>query len=247
MGEIEIFSYLLILVEYLPVTLAIFIGAMLVGSVIGVSFALSRVYKVPVLRWIVIGIVSYVRGVPVLVQLMLTYYFLPQALEAIGIPAGNWPAFAFVVAAYGIYAGVQFSEAIRGAIGSIPKGQMEAAYTIGMTGRQVLIRVIAPQALLIALPDVSNIMLIGLKSTSLAFTVGVMDMVGRGQALASQTLKSVQVSVALCIVYYIIAVLMEKGFKRLEQRLSVHLSRNQQKTQAEKSSKRQGFFGFVKS
>ena len=214
-----IFSYIPTLLDYLPVTLGIFGSAITTGIMLGIFFALVRVYRIPVLRYLVIVFVSYVRGVPLLVQLMLSYCVLPGLLETIGIPGNDLPAIGFVICAYGLHAGVNISEAIRGAIASIPRGQIDAALSLGMTNWQILRRIIFPQAVFIVLPDFCNIMLNGLKSTALAFTVGVGDMVGRGQALGAQTLRNFEVFLALSVIYYVLTVLLESGLKLLENRL----------------------------
>lgn len=112
------------------------------------------------------------------------------------------------------------SEILRGAINSIPRGQIDAAFSLGMTNIQILARVIAPQAFLVALPDFGTLLLVALKSTSLAFSVGVMDMVGRGQALSAYTMRSFEVFLALSFIYYAMTLLFETGFRYMEKRLT---------------------------
>lgn len=212
----SIWRFIPILLEFLPITLVIFASATLFGCISGVFLALARVYNVPVASQAAVVLVSYTRGTPILVQLMLTYYILPGLLTALHIPGANLPAIGFVIAAYGLYTGANLSEILRGAIASIPRGQIEAAFSLGMSNWQILRRTIAPQALAVALPDTCTIFLIGLKSTSLAFSVGVMDMVGRGQALGAQTMRSFEVFLALSLIYYAMTLLLEAAFRWFE-------------------------------
>jgi len=208
-----VWRFLAPLLSFLPVTLGIFAGGAVLGLVAGLVLAVCRVYRLPGLSSLAWLVVSYARGVPVLVQLMSAYYILPQWL---GPRAEAVPAIAFVIAAYGLYLGANFSEAFRSAIGSLDRGQLEAASSIGMTPWQTFRRVVLPQAAAAALPDTGNILLVGLKSTSLAFSVGIMDMVGRGQALGAQTMRSFEVFVALSIIYYTMSLMLEWLLRRAD-------------------------------
>jgi L-cystine transport system permease protein len=215
----EMIRYIPILLEFLPVTLQIFASAALIGCAVGIALALARIYRLPVLRHLAVVLVSYTRGTPVLVQLLLTYYVLPGFLFSFGAATRDLPAIVFVVAAYGLYMGANISEILRAAAAAIPRGQIEAAFSLGMTNWQILRRTIAPQALIVAWPDFGTILLIGLKSTSLAFFVGILDMVGRGQALGAQTMRSFEVFLALSFIYYALTLLLEAGFRLVEARL----------------------------
>jgi L-cystine transport system permease protein len=216
----DMVRFIPILLAFLPVTLQIFFSAALLGCLGGVALALARVYRVPVLRGVAAFMVSYTRGVPILVQLMLTYYIMPGFLTALDLPGADLPAIGFVITAYGLYMAANCSEILRGAIGSIPHGQIDAAFSLGMTSRQILCRIIGPQALLVAMPDLGTLLLVGLKSTALAFSVGIMDMVGRGQALGAQTMRSFEVFLALSLIYYALTLLFETGFRRIEKYLA---------------------------
>jgi L-cystine transport system permease protein len=204
------------LLAYLPVTLLIFALASVLGLVLGVLLVLPRLYRVPGLATLAVVVVSYTRGTPILVQLMVAYYILPAWLGAMGWKIAEAPAIYFVMAAYGLSMGAYFSEVLRAAINSVDRGQIEAATTIGMNAWQILWRITLPQAVVIALPDSCSILMTGLKSTSLAFTVGVMDIVGRGQALGAQTMRNFEVYVALALIYYVLNLLIEFLFQYLE-------------------------------
>lgn len=195
-------GFLPILLAFVPVSLSIFAGASLLGLLGGLLLACVRSYHMPGLSQLAWLVVSYARGVPILVQLMIAYYILPQWL-------GDWtdtlPPMAFVILALGIYLSANFSEIFRSAMDSLDHAQIEAAQSIGMSTWQAWQRVVLPQTIAAALPDTGNLLLVALKSTSLAFAVGVMDIVGRGQALGAQTLRNFEVYLALAIIYYVLS------------------------------------------
>jgi L-cystine transport system permease protein len=111
---------------------------------------------------------------------------------------------------------------MRGAINSVDKGQTEAAYSIGMSGKQTFTRIVLPQALVVAFPNFGNLVIGSLKDTSLAFTIGVMDMMGRGDTIIAATAHAVEVYIALAIIYYLVAIILEKFFVKSEQKLQKH-------------------------
>ena len=106
---------------------------------------------------------------------------------------------------------------MRGAVNSVGKNQSDAAYSIALTKRQTFVRVIFPQAMYQALPNFGNTIIGFLKDTSLAFTIGVMDMSGRGETLISSSNHSLEVYVSLAIIYYLTAILLEKLFSKVSQ------------------------------
>jgi L-cystine transport system permease protein len=122
----------------------------------------------------------------------------------------------FVIITYAISNGAGFAEIFRGAIGAVDYGQTEAAYSVGMTANQNFFRIVFPQAIRIAFPNMANSVIGSLKDTSLAFTIGVMDMVGRGDTLIASTAHALEVYISLSIIYYAVVLLFEKIFSRLE-------------------------------
>jgi L-cystine transport system permease protein len=110
---------------------------------------------------------------------------------------------------------------LSAAIQGVDAGQSEAALSIGMTGIQMYRRVILPQAYHIALPEFGNNVVTILKNTSLAFTVGVIDMVGRVQAISARTHHRLEGYVGVAVVYFFICMGLEKFFSRIEKRSRV--------------------------
>jgi L-cystine transport system permease protein len=203
----------------LPVTLSLVLVSMAAGIVLGVIASLIRLNKVPLLYQITgIGI-SFLRGTPIIVQLFVVYFGVPFLLSKIGVNAARWNKFIFVNVTYALNTSAFISEIVRGSILSIDPGQREAALSCGLTPFQAFKRVVAPQALLIALPSFSVSLLSLLQNTSLAFTIGIVDMVGQVRAIAIRTLHVLEGYVAVAIIFVVLSFLINALFARVEKRL----------------------------
>ncbi|MEK8128746.1 amino acid ABC transporter permease [Paenibacillus filicis] len=209
------------LLSYLHITLFILAAALLLGLLIGFIIVIPRLYQVPVLNRLVMIYVSFIRGTPILIQLVLVYYGLPELLHLVHIDVTNVGAIVFVIITYGLHIGAYVSEIVRSAVLSIDRGQLEAAYATGMTGRDAFIRIVLPQALVIALPNFGNLVISSMKDTSLAFSLGVMDMVGRAETLLT-TNHFLEIYMSLAIIYYAICIVLERLFAAGEKRLMRH-------------------------
>ncbi|AZN42812.1 amino acid ABC transporter permease [Paenibacillus albus] len=220
-----VFQFIPKLLHTLGTTLFIVAGAMLLGLLFGFIAALPRLYKVPVLQRISQVYASFFRGTPILIQLFLFYYGLPEVLKLIGLDLSKAPVLFFVILTYGLHIGSYVSETIRSAVTSVDRGQVEAAYAIGMTGYQAFTRIVMPQALGIAVPVLSNVLIGLLKDTSLAFTLGVMELTGKSQTLASVTRHFIESYIALALVYLVISMILERLLLVAERRLLRHEKR----------------------
>lgn len=211
-----IIEFIPTLVHYLGVTLQILAASIFLGLILGVAAAIPRLFKIPLLNQVVILYVSFIRGTPIIIQLFLIFYGLPAVLMLFNIDISKLEAIYFVIITYAISNGASFAEIFRGAIRAVDYGQTEAAYSVGMTARQNFFRVVFPQAIRIAFPNMANSVIGSLKDTSLAFTIGVMDMVGRGDTLIASTAHALEVYISLSIIYYAVVLLFEKIFSKLE-------------------------------
>ncbi|KMY49155.1 amino acid ABC transporter permease [Peribacillus loiseleuriae] len=207
------------LISYLHITLLILVAAVAIGLIIGVTIALIRIYKVPAFNRLALIYISFMRGTPILIQLFLIYFGLPALLTLVHIDVSRANPLLFVAITYGLSCGASFAEIIRGAVNGVERGQTEAAYSIGMNEKQMLVRIILPQALAMAFPNFANSVIGSLKDTSLAFTIGVMDMVGRGNTLIASSLHALEVYMTLSIIYYGVVLCLEKGFSLSEKKL----------------------------
>jgi len=216
-----IFQYLPQLLSRLHITLLIVLSATIIGLVLGIILALFRVYKVPVLNQISIIYISFMRGTPILVQMFIVFYGLPMLLMKIGININRWDKLYFVIITYGLNTAAFKAEMIRAAIANIPVGQVEAAYSVGMTKLQAFSRIIAPQSVIIILPTL-GITLVGLlQDTSLAFTLGIIDVMGKVNAIAANTYRSLEGYVSAAIIFFVLSILLEQLFSRIEKKLHI--------------------------
>ena len=159
------------------------------------------------------------------IQLFIFYFGLPSLLYPVFLPFGininqADPIF-FVIATYAISSAAFLSVMLSAAIRGVDAGQTEAALSIGMTRGQMFRRVIAPQAYHIAQPELGNNIVTNLKNTSLAFTVGVIDMVGVISSIAARTQHSLEGYVGVAVVYFVLCTLLEKLFSGIEKKYRV--------------------------
>jgi len=185
-------------------TLLITAVSMTFGLIIGLLVALARLTGNKVLSSFARVYVSVIRGTPLLVQIFIIYYGLPD----IGITFGPLTA-AFISLSINI--GAYLSETFRGAIISIPKGQMEAALSIGMSYNQAMRRIILPQAARVAIPPMGNTFIGILKETSLVSVITVTELLRASQLLISKHLVVMPFYIAIAIMYWV----MSTGFSIL--------------------------------
>lgn len=210
---------------YLPVTLYILTLSLFFGFVLGLFLALPRIYNIPIVNQLAKVYISFFRGTPIMVQLFIVFYGIPALTGLIGIDTSKMDPFYAAVATYALSNAAAAAEIIRAGVGSVDKGQTEAAYSIGLSGSQAFRRIVLPQALVQAFPNMGNMVISSLKDTSLAFSIGVMDMSGRGQTLITSSNHSLEVYIALSIVYYAVAVLFEWLFQVAEKRIKKNQTR----------------------
>ncbi|WP_315067890.1 amino acid ABC transporter permease [uncultured Clostridium sp.] len=209
------------LLSRLHVTLLIVLSATIIGLFLGSILALFRVYKIPILNHITIIYISFIRGTPILVQMFIVFYGLPMLLMLVGININRWDKLYFVIVTYGLNAAAFNAETIRAAITSIPEGQAEAAYSVGMTKLQTFLRIIAPQSIIIILPTF-GIGLIGLfQDTSLAFTLGIIDVMGKVNTIAASTYRSLEGYVSAALIFLVLSILLEQLFSLIDKKLQI--------------------------
>ena len=188
----------------------------LVFSVIlGFGLAASRYYNLPVLKQFAIVFTSFFRSTPFIAQLFIFYYgFATFSTTIRNLPA-YWAAVMVLSVSFAAYMG----ENIRGAIMSVEKGQFEAGISIGLTSWQTIYRVIIPQAARVAIPGMVNSFANLFKSTSLAFTVGILDMTSAAKNEVNLTYRYLEGYLALLIVYWVILASVELLQGKLEKHM----------------------------
>ena len=194
-----------ILIVKLPITFEIVAVAFTLGFLLALLIATARIKKIPVLNQILTVFISFERGTPLLVQMLVVYYALPIVLKTFfGIDSRRWEKIIFVDLALILNQGVFLGEIFRGAILSIPKGQREAAIACGFSEFNAFVRIVLPQAVRVALPS-TGLTLIGLfQETSLVFMIGVIDIIGRASALGATTGHSLESYIIIAVIFVLI-------------------------------------------
>lgn len=214
------------IVARLPITIGIAVGSLIISLFIGLTTALIKIYRVPVLKTISACYVSFIRGTPLLVQIYLVFYGIPKVIYFIQTEYG-WlqnvdvniiPPEIYALLAFSINLGAYLSETIRSAIESVDRGQFEAAKAIGMSPTQMMLKIIFPQALAVAIPNLGNMFISTIKDTSLVFIIGVIDIMGQAKILGSRGLAFFEVYIAVSIVYWIVCIVVERLLVIVEKR-----------------------------
>lgn len=184
------------------------------GLVIGVVVCAMRLSGSRLARGIGALWVSFLRGVPLLVQLLLMFYLLP----VIGIDV---PPLVAAVVTVGICASAYISEIWRGAIGALPGGQTEAAQAIGMGPATIWRRIILPQAVVMSLPALVNELILLVKASSLVSVVGILELTRASQAQAATTFRPLEVYLAAACIYLAINLCLAALGRWLEHRMAI--------------------------
>ncbi len=210
-----------VILGYVPLTIGMAMAAMVGALVLASLMAVERVVRVPVLDLFVQLFISFFRGTPLLVQLFLFYYGLPQILPALAGINGVTAAIIGLTLHFSAY----MAESIRAAILGVDRSQWEAAQAVGMTQTQSMRRIILPQAARIAAPTLVNYFIDMIKSTSLAFTLGVTEMMGATQKEAAGSFLYFEAFLVVAVLYWAIVEMLSFLQKRLERRLNKALAR----------------------
>ncbi len=213
------------ILPYLPLTLGLAFLSAGLGLILGFLVALARYFRVRVLSPLCKVYVSFIRGTPMLVQLFLVYYGIPILLEGINASWGTSfnvngiPRLVFAAVAFSLNCGAYMSETIRSAMLSVDAGQMEACYSVNMTTRQAMVRIILPQAFTVALPPLGNSLISMVKETSLAFSISVVDMMAQAKLVGSRSFRFFEVYVVVSFLYWGICILIEQALAQIEKRM----------------------------
>ena len=210
-----------VILGYVPLTIGMALAAMAGALMLASLMAVERVVRVPVLDLFVQLFISFFRGTPLLVQLFLFYYGLPQILPVLAGINGVTAAIIGLTLHFSAY----MAESIRAAILGVDRSQWEAAQAVGMTQVQSMRRIILPQAARVAAPTLVNYFIDMIKSTSLAFTLGVTEMMGATQKEAAGSFLYFEAFLVVAMLYWGIVEILSLLQKRLEHRLNKALVR----------------------
>lgn len=191
------------------------------GFLLAVAVALARLARNPLLVGAVRFYTSVLRGTPLLVQIYILYYGLGSVFASFPLIRHSllWPylreGFWYVALALTLSVGAYVGEVLRGGLRAVPRGELEAARAYGMRPGQVLRRVWMPRALQMLRPALAGESVMLLKSTALASTVAVTDLLGAANLVRAQTLKVYEPLLVVAVVYIVLAFLIEQGFARI--------------------------------
>lgn len=209
----------------IPKTLILAIFILLLSLILGACIALIQQYKVPLFSQVISVLQSFLRGTPNVVLLFLMYYALPEILTFFAgvlgfeFDANSLPPVVIVILTFSISYSVFQSEIIRGSILSIEKGQIEAAQSLGFSFWQTFRRVIIPQALVEAFPDILNSLLVIIKALSLAYLISVVDILGQAKMVGALSYRYLEAFVGAALIYWFIGIALTSISNRFELKL----------------------------
>ncbi|MFN3950208.1 amino acid ABC transporter permease [Microbacterium sp.] len=198
-------------------TIPLSLASFAIGLVIALLMALLRLSPNVVLSGIARFYISIIRGTPLLVQLFVIFYGLP----AVGIVIDPFPA---AVIAFSLNVGGYAAEVIRAAILSVPRGQWEAAHTVGLSPAKTLTRIILPQAARVSVPPLSNTFISLVKDSSLASLILVSELFRQAQNIAAFSYEFMAVYLEAALIYWLFCLVLSFGQNALEKRLDRHVA-----------------------
>lgn len=202
-----------------PVTLSIVLAASLMGVLAGMILAFIRLEKVPILDLFAKIYISFFRATPIIIQLFIVYYGFPALFGRVGINMSGWEKIYFVYITYGLNMAAFLAEVFRAALLSVPVSQFEAAASIGLTKVQSYQRIVIPQAVRIAIPNVGAAVVNLLQNTSLAFSLGIIDVIGKVKTLGALTYRSMEGYFVATIIFVVLSILLEHLFSGLSKKM----------------------------
>ncbi|MEB8388679.1 amino acid ABC transporter permease [Rhodobacteraceae bacterium KMM 6894] len=201
-----------VLLGYVPLTLFMALVGMFFALILASLMAVERVFRVPVLDVFVRLFISFFRGTPLLVQLFLFYYGLPQVLAFLTTINGVTATIMGLTLHFSAY----MAESIRAAILGVDRSQWEAAQAVGMTQTQMMGQIILPQAARVAAPTLVNYFIDMIKGTSLAFTLGVTELMGATQKEAAGSFLYFEAFLVVAAIYWIMVEALSYAQRHLE-------------------------------
>ena len=194
------------MIEVLPVTISLTVLSFVASLILAILIAVIDYFRVPVIRQICEVYVSFFRGTPLIPQLFLLYFGIPTFIPSLR----SVPAFTVCVIGLTLNSDAYMKEVVRGALLSVSEGQKEAALAHGMTSMQTMFRIVLPQATRVAVPSLFNNLVDIVKGTSMAFTIGVIEITATANLRASVTFNYFEAYMVLMLLYWGIILILER-------------------------------------
>ncbi|MGY3779765.1 amino acid ABC transporter permease [Streptococcus gallolyticus] len=218
----RVITFLPEILSALPLTSWVLVLTILFGSLLGLFLAWSQLSGEKSLSSFARGYVFILRCTPPIVLIFLVFYGLPRFLEWwLGIDVNGWSRSVFVILAMTLLFAASISEVFKSSYQALPKGQLEAGLSIGLTDYQTFVRILLPQAFRIALPNITTAIINLLKDIALAYTIGLVDLMGAGNLVISRNLGnySLETYTAVAIIYWVLALILAVGTHFIENEL----------------------------
>lgn len=198
------------------VTLGIVALSAFLGFTIGIVLALFKISRVNALKWFADAYTSIFRGTPLILQLMIIYYGLPQIIDT------DIPAYAAAVAAFALNSGAYISEVIRAGIQAVDKGQKEAAMALGVPYRKMMVDVVMPQAFKNILPALMNEFITLTKESAIVSVIGTADIMRRSYIVGGKTYAFFEPMLFVGLIYYLLIIILTFVGKLVERRMRLN-------------------------
>lgn len=219
----QIFNSLVKILPFLGVTLQVVLGTVVLGLSLAILVVRQKYSKHKFWNAFADTYIHILRCTPSIVLLFIVFYGIPKLfLVAFGVNINFWPKIIFVVIALSLLYSAQLAEIIRSALKAVGPGQYEAALSVGLSPFAAMFRIVIPQAFVVALPNLGNSLIALLKEGSLAYTIGLIDAMGKGNLIISLNYGgyALETYIALAIIYWSLTIIIENVFKLLEKRFS---------------------------
>lgn len=210
-----IFRTIVKLLPYTLVTLEVVLQAFVLGCIFGGLLAWAKLGKSPLCRKLAYGYTTMIRCTPFIIMLFLVFYGSPYLLLPWGVDANVISKKVYTVIALTMYTSSNLSDNFRAAYLAVNKGQQEAALCVGMTELQALRRIVLPQMVFLALPMVSNVIVSEFQDTALAFTIGLVDLMGQAKVIDAlgYNVHTLPIYTAAALIFWALAIVCEKVIK----------------------------------
>jgi L-cystine transport system permease protein len=219
-------------VERIPITLYIATVSVFVGLVFGLLIALLRFYEVKVIAPLLKWVITLTKGIPVILLLLVFYIIMVTTYNDVMASLGLQYVFrdfntAYIaIAALSVMASTGMSEAFRGSLSAVDRSQFDAAYAMGLTKRQTIVRIILPQMVPVSIPIVGNLYIGMLKGAALASTVSVVDVLDGAISKARINYRYFEAYTAAGLVFWGLAVIIERIFYTIERQSKSRLRKS---------------------
>lgn len=217
MGEIFAEYWYNFLIEGVGTTLILSLITVGFGAVLGALLAILKMSKIKVVDWVITAFVEVIRGTPLLLQLYIGYFLLPELL-----PFLNLNEFWSVALALILNSAAYVSEIIRSGIEAVDKGQTEAARSLGLNGSTTMIQIVLPQAIKNILPALCNEFITIIKETSLASTFFIGELMTIYAMVKGITFSPIPTLMIVGVIYFVLNFILSKALKLVERRLKAH-------------------------